>query len=183
MPLALPSWLPVLQCLGSPREGPSGGQLPKCTTAASCTCSVSFSLSLTVALPSEVFLSEGMRGCSTSPETAAGMPWILAWRIWTFLCSDKKGCLPVALTAAVITCMKEDKQGSGQHLGQPLTLRETKDKQVKCKENDGKGNTLWSWRPVFGSAAQTKMALHSATLACMKEGTSVKEYLRILFMK
>lgn len=28
-------------------EGPSGGQLPKCTFAASCSCSVSFSLSLT----------------------------------------------------------------------------------------------------------------------------------------
>lgn len=30
------------------------------------------------------------------------------------------------------------------------------------------GNTLWSWRPVCSSAAQTKMALHSVILACMK---------------
>lgn len=45
----------------------------------------------------------------------------------------------MALTAAVITCMK-DKQGPGQHLGQPLItqLRETEDNQLKCKENDGK---------------------------------------------
>lgn len=58
----------------------------------------------------------------------------------TCLSSDRKDCLPVALTAAVITCMKEDKQGPGHYFGQPLIteLRETKDKQLKCKENDGK---------------------------------------------
>lgn len=58
----------------------------------------------------------------------------------TCLSSDRKDCLPAALTAAVITYTKEDKQGPGQYYGQPLItkLRETKDKQPKCKENDGK---------------------------------------------
>lgn len=33
------------------------------------------------------------------------------------LSSDRKDCLSVALTAAVITCMKEDKQGTWTALG------------------------------------------------------------------
>lgn len=74
----------------------------------------------------------------------------------TCLSSDRKDCLPVALTAAVITCIKEDKQGPGQHLGQPLItkLRETEDNQLKCKENDGKV------RPVPCMLNQNSIVLH-----------------------
>lgn len=62
----------------------------------------------------------------------------------------------MALTAAVITCMKEDKQGPGQHLGQPLItkLKETEDNQLKYKENDGKV------RPVPCLLNQSSIVLH-----------------------
>lgn len=74
----------------------------------------------------------------------------------TYLSSDRKGCLPVPLTAAVITCIKEDKQGPGRYLGQPLItkLRETEDKQLKCKENDGKV------RPILHMLNQNSVSLH-----------------------
>lgn len=71
----------------------------------------------------------------------------------------------MALTAAVITCMKEDKQGPGQYLGQPLItkLRETKDNQLKCTENDGKV------RPVPHMLNQNSVILHPGRNAPAEE--------------
>lgn len=62
----------------------------------------------------------------------------------------------MALTAVVITCMKGNKQGPGQYLGQPLItkLRESEDKQLKCKENYGKV------RPVPHMLNQNSVILH-----------------------